>query len=144
METVYTTIKVKLKVSEPQAKISEPETAIKLLRTIYSDLDDDQEHFTFLALNKRNSVTGYKVCFSGGQSEALVDAKVLFRNALLLGASALILCHNHPSGRTEPSREDIDLTKKLREGASILGLVILDHLILTKESYLSFRETGLI
>lgn len=146
METIYEikTCKVRLRVTETElGTVRDPESALGILRSIYKDLDADQEHFTILCLNKAYKVTGFKVLFSGGQDEANVDLKVLFRNALLMGATALILAHNHPSGRVEASPEDITLTKKIMEASAMLGIKILDHVILGN-GYYSFTEKGLI
>lgn len=146
-ETKIKTISVRVK--EPGAKLSvvkSPEEVVQFLKTIFNDLDSGQEHFIILTLNKANAVTGYKVCHSGGQNEALVDPAIVFRNALLLGASSVILAHNHPSGRTNPSREDIQLTQKLADGGRLLGIKILDHIIIGDgcEGYQSFSEKGLL
>ena len=147
METIYETktIKVGLRISENVEKVTvrDPESVVGYIKGIYADLDADQEHFTILCLNKANVVTGFKVVFSGGQDEAVVDPKIVFRNALLMGATAIIVVHNHPSGRTEPSAEDRAITKKLDECGKMLGVRILDHIILGNGSF-SFREGGLL
>lgn len=147
METIYElkTCKIRLKVMENDLGIlRDPESAVSILASIYKDLDADQEHFTILTLNKANKVTGFKTLFSGGQDESIVDIKVLFRNALLMGATGIMLCHNHPSGRVEPSQSDIHMTKKILEASEIIGIKVLDHIILGNNQYLSFREKGLI
>lgn len=124
--------------------IQDPESAVNILRAIYADLDADQEHFTILCLNKANKVTGFKTLFSGGQDMSIVDLKVLFRNALLMGSTGLILAHNHPSGNLNASPEDLIITRKIIEGAKILDIKILDHIILGGNDSMSFREKGLI
>lgn len=145
METIYETIRIRAKVSESRARVQDPESVIGVLKTLLGDLDADQEHFIILTLNKANEVTGFKVVHSGGMDEALVDPRIVFRNALLMGATGLVLCHNHPSGRIDPSSEDRALTVKLKEGGKLLGVVIVDHIILGKaSSYFSFRENGII
>jgi DNA repair protein RadC len=94
---------VTLKLGEPPAaKIGSPENALAFLRPIYADLDGDREHFVFLALDTQNGVRGYKVVATGGQAASVVDAKTLFRDALLLGAAAIVIAHNHPSGDPTP------------------------------------------
>lgn len=145
MDTIYTTTKVRLKVCDsPRAKVQDPESTVKLLRAILADLDADQEHFIILTLNKSNLVTGFKVCFTGGQSETGIYTNVVYRHALLMGASAIILCHNHPSGCKHPSPEDIRVTKKLSEAGSIIGIKVLDHIIIAGDEYASFKEMSLI
>jgi len=144
--TIYEvkTTRVRLKLSEPLQCISDPETAVSILKSIYADLDADQEHVTILCLNKAHKVTGFKVLFTGGQDESIVDLKVLYRNALMLGATALVIAHNHPSGRTEPSTQDLDMTRKVLSAGEMLGIRVLDHIILGGDQWLSFREKGLI
>lgn len=151
MDSVYDieTIRIKLKIKDPSGKVvKDPEIAIEILKAIYKDLDDDQEHFIVLFLDKGNKVTGFKVMFTGGIGETTVDLGVLYRNVLLMGATGIILSHNHPSGRLEPSREDIALTKKIEEAGKIFGVKLVDHIIfstnLYDNSYNSLREYGLI
>lgn len=146
-ESIYEvkTIKVKIRdcgVERPTMR--DPEAVVKFARNIFSELDADQEHFVILTLNKANAVTGYKIICSGGMDEASVDSRIVFRNALLMGATAMILVHNHPSGRTEASQEDLALTRRLCEGAKIIGVKVLDHIILAGEKYFSFNEHALI
>src|SRR5690606_4485051 len=84
-----------------------------VLDTIYSTLDDDQEHLVLLIMNAAHELAGYKVIASGGQDHIHIDPRIVFRNALLLGAAKIMLAHNHPTGKTEPSRSDIEMTKKI-------------------------------
>lgn len=147
METRYSIKTLTIKTKNPAESINsvrDPESVYRLASEIYARLDDDQEHFVVLALNKANGVTGFKVCHSGTIDQAPVSPAIIFRFAILFGACAIILVHNHPSGRTEPSREDLDITKKLSAGADLLGLKIIDHLILGADKFFSFREHGLI
>ena len=143
-ETIYETIRIKLKVSEPRATVTDPDSVASLLKNILSGLDADQEHFIILTLNKANAVTGYKLVHTGGQDETLCDPRSIFRHALLMGATALILCHNHPSGRPEPSAEDRALTAKLASAGKMLGIKILDHIIIGGDSFSSFAARGLL
>ena len=122
-----------------------PVDAVAILRPLYADLDGDREHFMILALDTQNAVVGFKVVSTGTVSASLVDARNLFRDALLLGASALLLAHNHPSGDTTPSQEDIRLTRRLAEGGCLLDLPIRDHIILgTNDDFVSLAEKELL
>ena|SRR3990167_10296513 len=136
------TIKIEYKIKESEKTknelVNNVLNAAKLLREIYKDLDVDQEHFALLALNNQNRITGYKIIASGGQCSARIDPKIVFRNALLLGATGIIIAHNHPSGNATPSQSDIDLTKDLKECARLLNLPILDHIIFTETEEYSF------
>lgn len=146
VDTVYTrkfkTISLKLKQQYQNRKgpeASNPEQVYEVLKQIYNLLDDDQEHLVLLVLNVGNIVTGYKVVSVGGQSGVLNDEKVIFRNAILLGAAKIMIAHNHPSGLKAPSMTDVQFTKRLIEIGSLLKLPLLDHFILGDQGYLSMR-----
>lgn len=111
-----------------------------IVRTIYTTLDDDQEHFIILVLNVAKELIGYKVIASGTQDSVQIDPKILFRNALLLGAAGIILVHNHPSGTSDPSSSDIELTNKLLAGGRHLDLEIVDHIIYSRRGMTSLRQ----
>ena len=98
------------------------------------------EEFKILLVNRRNRVLGVVDISHGGLSVTVVDPKVIFAAALKSCASGIILAHNHPSGELDPSREDIAITKKLKAGAELLDLKILDHLIVSKDSFYSFAD----
>jgi RadC-like JAB domain-containing protein len=89
---------IRLRLAEPLGTASSPREAVTILRGIFATLDADREHFVILALDAQNHVVGFKAVATGGVTSANVDAKTLFRDALLLGAVSLILVHNHPSG----------------------------------------------
>lgn len=145
--TVYTkTIKtVRLKLKGKYRKKSKEcalasKEAYEVLKKIYHDLDDDQEHLTMLVLNARGYVTGFKVVASGGQVYAAVDCRIIFRNALALGAAKIILAHNHPSAIEFPSNRDIASTRKVIRAGSTVDVPLEDHLILTRDGYISIRD----
>lgn len=121
------------------ATLSAPYDVYEVLKTIFSTLDDDQEHLILLVLNGAHELTGYKVVASGRQTHSMVDRKVLLRNALLLGASAIIIAHNHPSGSLQPSSSDRDVTRGIAEAGRIVEIPLLDHLIYTHSGYVSLR-----
>ena len=102
------------------------------------------EEFKILLLNRRNRVLGVVNISQGGLSSAIADPKVIFATALKSCASGIILAHNHPSGEIDPSREDIALTNKIKAGAELLDLKVLDHLIISKDSFYSFADEGLM
>ena len=97
-----------------------------------------------ILLNRNNIVLGKKRVSVGGVAGTVVDPKVIFKLALEQLASSIILCHNHPSGNLQPSQQDIDITKKLREGARFLDISISDHIIIGLKSYFSFADHGLV
>jgi DNA repair protein RadC len=139
------TVRVRLRAAEPPEAVSGPADAARVAAAVYRDLDADQEHFTVLALDRRHQVIGFKVVASGGMDSAQVDPRLVFRAALLLGAAAIILAHNHPSGSPEPSIDDTRLTARLADAGRMLGMDVLDHLVLGGSGrYVSFKERGLL
>jgi DNA repair protein RadC len=106
--------------------------------------DAQSESFGVLLLDARNRLLGDDVLSRGGWSASVVRPREVFRRALLAGAPALILYHNHPSGDPAPSREDIQITRQLVEAGQLLGIKVLDHLIVGVEGYASLRERGLL
>ena len=107
-------------------------------------LDLPHEEFWVLLLNRSNSVIRKERISLGGVSGTVVDPKIVFKNALEHLASAIILCHNHPSGNLKPSDEDLRLTKKLKDAGSLLEIPVLDHIIISNEGYFSFADEGII
>jgi DNA repair protein RadC len=86
---------------------------------------------------------GWKEISRGTLNASLVHPREVFLPAIMLAACSLILIHNHPSSDTTPSREDIELTRRMVQAADILGIEILDHLIVTDTTHLSFKESKL-
>jgi len=103
----------------------------------------DREKFIVLHLSTKNEVTSYEVVSIGTLNASLVHSREVFKASILANAASIILCHNHPSGDTEPSTEDITLTKRLIEAGLILGIEILDHVIFATGNYTSLKERGL-
>jgi DNA repair protein RadC len=116
-------------------------------RILNANWDEDTislyEEFYILLLDRSNRVMGRFLVSQGGIAGTVVDAKLVFAASLKGRASGIILAHNHPSGNLLPSNADIDLTNKLKEGAKLLDLFILDHLILSPDGgYYSFADEG--
>lgn len=138
------TITLKVKERPALGNASNSKSAYEIANNIYSGLSDDQEHFCIMFLDSGNNITGFKVLFSGGMNAATVDLKVVFRNALLFGARSLILVHNHPSNTLNASQEDIEITQEIKQAGKLLGVKILDHIVLTNNSYLSMADKAMI
>ena len=102
------------------------------------------EQFKVLLTNRANRVLGIVEISTGGIAGCVADPKLIFAAALKAGASGIILSHNHPSGNTKPSQADMDLTKKIREGARFLEIQLLDHIVITSEHYFSFADEGIL
>lgn len=107
-------------------------------------MDQPHEEFWLIFLKRNNEVIHKKQISKGGVSGTVVDPKIIFKQALDVLASSIILVHNHPSGNLKPSQQDLRLTKKLKEAGVLLEIPILDHLIFTNESYYSFADESML
>jgi DNA repair protein RadC len=103
-----------------------------------------QESFIVLYLNRANQILGYYKHSVGGIAGTVADPRIIFATGVASASSGIILSHNHPSGNLSPSQADIDLTRKIKEGGKLLEIQLLDHVIVTKASYYSFADEGLI
>ena len=101
-----------------------------------------QEHFVALFLNTKNVVIGKKTVFVGSLNASIVHPRELFHEAIQRTAASIIVGHNHPSGNSQPSREDIDVTKRLVEAGKLIGIEVLDHVIVGFNQYTSLKEKG--
>lgn len=133
------TYKSKVKPSD-RPQITSARQSYDILLHNWSDQLEWVEEFNLLLLNRANRVLGFYNVSKGGQTGTVVDAKVVFAAALKMKANYIILSHNHPSGNTQPSVQDIALTKKLVAGGKLLDITVLDHLIITPFSYYSFAD----
>ena len=97
-----------------------------------------------MLLNRANKVLGIYEVSTGGMTGTVADPKLIFVAALKAGACNIMLVHNHPSGNLKPSKQDEQLTYKIKEGGKLLDIVLLDHLIISNEGYFSMQDEGLI
>jgi DNA repair protein RadC len=103
------------------------------------------EQFYLLLLNRNNRVLGIQKVSEGGVAGTVVDPKIILQAALLSNASAIILCHNHPSGNLNPSSQDVEITNKVKQAARFMDISVNDHLIITPEGqFYSFADNGLM
>ncbi|MEM6362722.1 MAG: JAB domain-containing protein [Bacteroidota bacterium] len=102
------------------------------------------EEFKIVLLNRSNNVLGLVTISQGGIAGTIADPKLIFASALKASASSIVAAHNHPSGNLKPSQADIQLTRKMKEAGKFLDLPLLDHLILTQDSYFSFADEGIL
>jgi len=123
-------------------KIASSSTVFELLQPILGELP--HEEFWILFLNNANKIIEKLPISKGGITGTLVDVRITLRKALELGATSLILAHNHPSGNLNPSEADKQITKKLKIAAESIDIKVLDHLIVTEKSYFSFADEGLM
>ena len=112
---------------------------------VISDLKSmDVETFLCLHLDCKNTIKALQVVSIGSLSSSLVHPREVFRSAIVNGAAAVILAHNHPSGDPAPSKEDVDITRRLCEVGKLVGIRTLDHIIVGQGNYFSFADEGLM
>ena len=127
---------------EDQAEMASSTSVFELMQPILGTLD--HEEFWVLYLNNAHRLISKSQLSKGGITAALVYKRLLFKRELEVGAVALILIHNHPSGKLEPSTFDLRLTKTLTTAAKTLDIKVLDHLIVTEKTYFSFADENLL
>jgi DNA repair protein RadC len=101
-----------------------------------------QEHFVCIYLNTKNQILHKQTIFIGSLNASIVHPREVFKEALRRSAASIICLHNHPSGDPTPSREDIEVTKRLVECGRIMGIEVLDHLVIGEKKYISLKEKG--
>jgi DNA repair protein RadC len=130
---------------EPEFKdfdIKEPQSVVK---AIWASIKDKaKEHFKLILLNARNRILGISTISIGSLNASIVHPREVFKDAISHNAYSVVLAHNHPSGDPEPSEDDLTMTKRLTEAGKILGIDVLDHIIITKTGFFSFKEKGLL
>lgn len=122
-------------------KITSSKVIFEIMQPIIGELP--HEEFWIIYMNNSNKVIAKSQLSKGGITGTLVDVRIVFKSALEMGATALILCHNHPSGTLIPSDADKQITRKLKLAGDSLEIKVLDHLIITENSYFSFADEGI-
>ncbi|HPB34573.1 MAG TPA: DNA repair protein RadC [Caldisericia bacterium] len=134
--------------SSEKKKIKNPDDIIDFVSEYYGSYlrDAKKEFFNIILLDIKNKVIDTIELSKGSINASVVDPREVIKEATLKSASSIILVHNHPSGDTEPSTDDINITKKIKEACDIVGIKVLDHIIIgkNKEDYTSFAKLGLI
>jgi DNA repair protein RadC len=122
--------------------VSQSSDAAKIFQTYLAGAD--REYIVLLLLDGKHRVNALNVVAVGSLTSALVHPREVFKPAILANAAAVIVGHNHPSGDTEPSREDRELTDRLVQAGRLLGITVLDHVIVGEERFFSFADHHLI
>ena len=122
-------------------KVTRPEDILPLVAHLK---EKRQEHFICLTLNGAGEVLGNRVITVGLLNHSLVHPREVFADAITDRAASIICVHNHPSGSLEPSSQDIAITHQLRDAGSLIGIQLIDHIIVSKNGYVSMREKGLL
>lgn len=123
-------------------KINRSNDVAKLMQPLIGDLQ--HEEFWVLYLNNSNKVLAKHQLSKGGFTATLVDVRLLYKRGLELASVGVIVCHNHPSGKLQPSKADMLLTTKIKQAGETLDIKLLDHLIITEKSYFSFADEGIL
>lgn len=125
----------------PKQKLTSPKQIWDMFRFLGKE---SKEWMLVLLLDGKNRLSAVDICSIGSLNQSIVHPREIFKSALLASAAAIILVHNHPSGDTSPSREDLEISKRLKEASDILGIKLLDHIVIGEEEFTSFVERGLM
>lgn len=120
-------------------KISSPSDCVPLLGKFRNE---NVEHFAVVLLNGNHEVQKVETVSVGILNRAIIHPREVFKPAIINSSCSVILAHNHPSGNLEPSKEDRDITFRLKEAGEVLGIEVLDHIIVSIKGYFSFLEEG--
>jgi DNA repair protein RadC len=123
-------------------KITGSRSVFDIMQPILGELQ--HEEFWILYLSNANKIKLKFQMSKGGITGTMVDSRLIFKRALEISATGIILCHNHPSGNIKPSSSDINLTKKIKKGGELLDINVLDHVIITEKDYFSFADKNMM
>jgi DNA repair protein RadC len=127
---------------EKRPKINGMDDVVKAVKPMIADMN--KEFFVVLYLNTKNGIIRQEVISVGSLNTNIVHPREVFRTACMVSASSIIVAHNHPNGDPTPSREDIELTKKLADAGKIMGMDLLDHVIIGHDRNYGFKEAGML
>ena len=128
---------------EIDKRIVSPQSVDKLAREFMHIHEESEEYAYMLCLNTKNVLTGVFEIAHGNVNSAIIGVRETFQKALLANAVSIILIHNHPSGDPFPSKEDLDLTNKIRNISKVVNIELLDHVIIGKNDYFSFKQMNI-
>ena len=124
-------------------KITSPRIARDVIERVLELSSSPVEKFGIIALNTKNKVAGIHIIAVGGLNQAVIEAREVFQHAILNNAASIILFHGHPSGEPDPSKEDIQLSKRLDDAGKLMGIHVIDHIIIGEDGrYVSLKERG--
>ena len=125
-----------------KTKLTSSRSVFELMQPILGELQ--HEEFWIIFLDNANKIKLNIQMSKGGITGTLVDSRLVYKKALEISATAIILCHNHPSGTIKPSSSDISLTKKIKSAGQLLDIKVLDHVIITEKDYFSFADENML
>jgi len=124
------------------SKISSPRDTVEVFRKFIGDYD--REVVALMSLNTKNKINALTIVSIGDLNTSIVHPREVFKMAILSNSCSIIICHNHPSGDPLPSKEDINISIRMKECGKLLGIELLDHIILGDEEYTSLKERGIL
>ena len=125
-------------------EVSSPDVVADVINEVLDLNHEPQEIVCEIMLNTKNHIVGVMEVTRGTLDSSLVHPREVFRGAILHNAASIILCHNHPSGDSAPSREDMKVTERIKQAGKVLGIDLLDHVIIGNGECTSIREEGLL
>ena len=125
-----------------KTKVTTSESASNVIRKFYFDDINIYESFFILLLNRANNTTGFAKISQGGTAGTVVDIKIIAKYAVESLSSAVIICHNHPSGDKRPSDADLNITRRIKDALLLLDVKLFDHIIITENDFYSFSDNG--
>ncbi|MDP7979910.1 RadC family protein [Bacillus sp. WLY-B-L8] len=126
----------------PERRVRSSEDAFNLVKKFL--VDSDREYFLVACLDTKNQPTAINICHVGSLNASIVHPREVMKPAILSNSASIIVAHNHPSSDPTPSREDIEVTKRLVKAGEVVGIAVLDHLIVGIDRYVSLKEKGYI
>lgn len=136
-----------IRLHEKKNVIAAPEDVYTILQAVLAaedEVDRDKEHFWVFQLDTRLRIKVLELVSLGILNASMVHPREVFTRAITNRAHAILIAHNHPSGQTSPSQEDLDLTHHLVQAGKILGIALVDHIIIGERDYLSMKQSGLL
>ena len=125
-----------------EVELNNPDKVVEWLR--FNIAFSQQEEFLAVYLNGKGNIIKHEIMYRGSKHSSIVGIDEILRKAIILKSTAIVIAHNHPSDNVTPSKNDIDLTSKLKDSCLMVDIPLLDHLIIGKSSYFSFKKHGLI
>lgn len=126
----------------PERRITSPKDAYNLVKRFLVEVD--REYFLVVCLDTKNQPTAINICHVGSLNASIVHPREVLKPAILSNSASIIVAHNHPSSDPTPSREDIEVTKRLSEAGKIIGIDLLDHIIVGIDRFISLKEKGYV
>lgn len=122
--------------------IKKPEQVLEVVKNFLGEVD--REHLIVIVLDVKNKINSISVASVGTLNSSIVHPREVFKTAILANGVSIILAHNHPSGDTSPSKDDINITTRIKECGVLMGIELLDHVILGDEKFISLKNEGII